>query len=59
MDKQYLTPAEAGKQLNVTDAAVRYWIRDGKITYTKVGGRYRIKQSDLDTMVTQQNKLQR
>jgi excisionase family DNA binding protein len=48
MEKLY-TPEQAAEVLQVTAAAVREWLKRGKLKGAKVAGRlWRIKESDLE-----------
>lgn len=46
-----LTINDVAKQLGVSVATVRSWVRDRKITYRKVGRGVRFLQSDIDSMI--------
>lgn len=46
-----LTIEDVAKQLGVSVATVRSWVRDRKITYRKVGRCVRFLQSDIDSMI--------
>lgn len=43
----WLTAAEAAHQAEVTDSAIRKWIRTGRLPATKRGGRWLINRNDL------------
>ncbi len=45
--KDYLTPAEIAKALNVSASTVRLWIARGKLKAFRVGDRWRVKREDL------------
>lgn len=46
--RDWLTAEEIAKELQVTGETVRAWCRAGQLRATRVGGRWRIKRSDLD-----------
>lgn len=48
MGQDYLKPGQIAAELNVTDATVRNWCRDGKLKADQPGGKlWRIKRADL------------
>ena len=46
------TVTEAAARLGMTAQNLRYWIRDRKIAYAKVGNRYRIPKEAVDQVLT-------
>ena len=48
---EFLTVAQAAKRLCVTKTTIQDWIKAGKMTAYRVGGRYRIKPADADAMI--------
>lgn len=44
---EYLTIREAADRLSATTSTVRRWIADGEIKAQKIGGHWRIKNTDL------------
>lgn len=51
MEKLY-TPEQAAEVLQVTAAAVREWLKSGKLKGVKVAGRlWRIRESDLEAFL--------
>ena len=52
MENQMLSVSDAAKRVYVTGAAVRLWIRCGKLKASKVGRMWFIKPEDLETFQT-------
>jgi excisionase family DNA binding protein len=50
MGTEYMTPAEAGQLLGVTVRTIYQWITDGALPAAKIGGRWRIRRSDIDRL---------
>lgn len=48
MDSELLTTEEVAKALRVSEEAVRFWLREGKLRGLRVGRRWRIRKDDLD-----------
>ena len=46
-----LTPAEAGRVLDVSPSTIRRWIADGSVPALRIGGRYRIEECALRRMI--------
>ncbi|MCA9328133.1 helix-turn-helix domain-containing protein, partial [Candidatus Saccharibacteria bacterium] len=51
MSDKFLNVEEARKLLRVSRVTLYRWITDGKLRANKVGGTYRIKQSDVDALI--------
>lgn len=51
-----LSPSQVAKLLQVTPSAVRQWIKLGKLDARRVGGRWRIRQADLDSFLERGDK---
>ena len=51
MTNKLLTPDQIAAKLNVSGVSVRLWIRQGKIAYQKIGGRYYIPESVVDELL--------
>lgn len=45
---ELLTPTEAANILKVTVRTIYQWITDGVLPAAKIGGRWRIRRSDID-----------
>ena len=45
--KDYFTPAELAKALDVSASAVRQWISCGKLKAYRVGDRWRVRKEDV------------
>lgn len=45
---EWLSTGQVAKELMVTDRAIRKAIREGRLTATEIGGRYRISREDLE-----------
>jgi excisionase family DNA binding protein len=54
----YLTPVEAAERLGVTTQTIRNWMHAGTLKALKLGGRYRIDENDVNTMLTPTNAKQ-
>ncbi|WP_158591589.1 helix-turn-helix domain-containing protein [Deinococcus cavernae] len=46
--RKELTPKEVSQQLGVTHSAVTQWLRLGKLTGYRIGGRWRVKTAALE-----------
>ena len=55
MQEKLITPAQAAKILGITVQTVRQWIVRGKISYIRVGGRYRLNESKVLEMMVPHN----
>jgi excisionase family DNA binding protein len=53
VDEYYLTVAEVAELLRLNQQTVRNWIDQGSLPALRVGRRVRIKQSDLDRLLTE------
>lgn len=51
MSQELFKPDEAAKRLSVTSKSVRRWLRTGRLKGVRVGGRWRIRQGDLDDFI--------
>ena len=51
MEEVFMSVPETATLLKVSTWTVRNWIRDGKLTKTKAGGRVLIARSDLRTFL--------
>ena len=51
-----LTPQETAEKLGVTTQTVRNFIKQGKLAYIKIGGRYRIEERTVDALLTPHNE---
>jgi len=51
-NKDWFSVREACEYLNVSEQTIFRWMKDGKITFFKVGDSTRFRQEDLDLMVT-------
>lgn len=49
-DETLLTTVQAGARLGISDQRVRVLIKEGRLPATKIGGRWLIKESDLDAV---------
>jgi excisionase family DNA binding protein len=47
-DKEWFTVQEAGKYLGISEPTVYRWMRDGKLSFYKVGDSTRFKKENLD-----------
>jgi excisionase family DNA binding protein len=52
IDEYYLTVAEVAELLRLNQQTVRNWIDQGSLPALRVGRRVRIKQSDLDRLLS-------
>jgi excisionase family DNA binding protein len=52
VDEYYLTVAEVAELLRLNQQTVRNWIDQGSLPALRVGRRVRIKQSDLDRLLS-------
>ena len=52
VDEYYLTVAEVAELLRLNQQTVRNWIDQGSLPALRVGRRVRIKQSDLDQLLS-------
>ena len=50
------TPKELGKILDLHPATIRKYIKDGKLTGFKIGGRWRIYKKYLSIFISNGNK---
>ena len=48
---EYLTVPEVSKRLRIHDNTTRKYIKEGKLKATLTGGKYLIKDSDIDKML--------
>lgn len=48
--KDYLTPSQLAKILDVSAATVRNWIASGKLKAYRVGERWRVRREDVTWM---------
>lgn len=48
MERSYLTPRVVAERLGVTRQAVTGWLLTGRIEETRVGGRWRVTQTEVD-----------
>lgn len=48
MDERLLTPDEVAKRLRVKGYTVREWLRTGKLKGFRAGGRWRVREEDLE-----------
>lgn len=48
VERKYLNTVEAAKMLGVTTQTIRDWIRKGKVTGKKIGGRFFVLRSDIE-----------
>lgn len=46
-----LTVSEVARILNVTEEAVRRWLRDGDLDGTHIGSEWRVSQADLQEFI--------
>jgi excisionase family DNA binding protein len=53
VDEYYLTVAEVAELLRLNQQTVRNWIDQGSLPAYRVGRRVRIKQSDLDRLLSE------
>jgi excisionase family DNA binding protein len=53
VDEYYLTVAEVAELLRLNQQTVRNWIDQGSLPALRVGRRVRIKQSDLDRLLSE------
>jgi excisionase family DNA binding protein len=53
VDEYYLTVAEVAEVLRLNQQTVRNWIDQGSLPALRVGRRVRIKQSDLDRLLSE------
>lgn len=51
--EKYYTPEEAAKIIRVTAAAIREWIRNGKLEGIKTGRLWRIKETKLKKFLSE------
>lgn len=51
LSSDYMTPAQAAIELRVHHATVRKWIATGQLRAYRVGGRIRIRKSDVRRFV--------
>jgi excisionase family DNA binding protein len=50
--KDWMTSGEVARELNMTDAAIRRWAREGLVEAIKTpGGQYRFRREALDQML--------
>lgn len=55
--KEYYTPKELAKLLDITNASMYAWIRAGKVKASKtLGKRYRISQEEADRIKAEMDK---
>lgn len=47
---------EASKMLGISYKTIYEWLNNGKISYTKIGGRYYLTQEQLNALVLIYNK---
>ena len=47
-DKKYLEVSDIANELGFSEAAVRSWIRSGKLVAGKIGRDYRIRREDYE-----------
>ncbi len=48
---KYYSPEEVSEQINVKQATVRKWIREGKLKALKLGGLWRISEDQLQEFI--------
>lgn len=48
---EYLSPTTAAEIADVAPATVRRWVREGRLPGYGVGGRHRVRRSDLDRLL--------
>jgi len=53
--EEYLSPAQAAKLLGVTVRTIYQWMHDKDLPAAKIGGRWRIRRSDIDALWQQKN----
>ena len=46
-----LTVEEVAQEMNVSDATIRRWVRDGNLAAIRVGGQWRIRRTTLDAVI--------
>lgn len=51
MTKDYLSLPKAARALGVSTPTLKKLALEGKITYTKIGNRYRFLPQDIDTYI--------
>ena len=58
-EKDWMTSGEVARALNMTDAAIRRWAREGLIQAMKTpGGQYRIRRESLAQLMNVDNGRQ-
>ena len=50
MGSEYMTPNEAAELLGVTPRTVYQWIKDKHLPAAKIGGRWRVRRVDIDSL---------
>jgi excisionase family DNA binding protein len=56
MMEQWYTLKEIAEKFKVTVQTIRNWIRQGKIRAIKLGGNWRISQSEVDNFTEESSK---
>jgi len=49
--EQYFSPKEIADKLHVSERTVWRWLRERKVTYTRIAGCVRIRESELRRML--------
>lgn len=50
MGGEYMAPREAAALLGVTVRTIYQWITDGALPAAKIGGRWRVRRVDIDSL---------
>lgn len=50
LQKGYFTPAEVAELMNIEQARIRVWLRNGKLKGSMVGGRWQISSEAIDEL---------
>ena len=53
--RNWLTYAEAAEHIGVTERQLRRWVTEGRVPFTRLGGRTRFDANRLDAWVERQS----